>query len=275
MKHAVLAVLVTLFSFVLIVDDAHARRFGGGSSFGMKRSTPPASAPRQSNPQPQNTNTNTPPKRSWMGPIAGLAAGIGLAALFSHLGLGEGMANIVMLLLLAAAAVFIFKMLRRRTDSPVRPLQYAGSPIPYHVGGTTSALPGAAATSAASALGEEFDAEAFTRQAKLNFIRLQTANDAGNLDDIREFTTPEVYAEISMQFSERGGATQQTEVIELNAEVVELAKEDTRYVVSVHFSGLLREEKDAVPAPFSEFWHLVKPLAGDEGWRIAGVQQLS
>jgi predicted lipid-binding transport protein (Tim44 family) len=277
MKHAVLAILVAILSFTFIVDDAHARRFGGGSSFGMKRSAPPASAPRQSNRPPQN-NTNTPPKRSWMGPIAGLATGLGLAALFSHLGLGEEMANFVMLLLLIAAAVFIFKMLKRRSETPVRPLQYAGSPAPYSGNTNTNALPGAsaaAATAATSTLNEEFDAEAFARQAKLNFIRLQTANDAGNLDDIREFTTPEVYAEISMQISERSGAAQQTDVVELNAEVVELVQEDGRYIVSVHFSGLLREEKDAAPAPFSEIWHLIKPVAGEEGWRIAGVQQLS
>ena len=49
-----------------------------------------------------------------MGPIAGLAAGIGLAALFTHLGWGEGLANFVMLMLLALIAVVTIRWVLRR-----------------------------------------------------------------------------------------------------------------------------------------------------------------
>ncbi|MFB1029940.1 MAG: Tim44-like domain-containing protein, partial [Thauera sp.] len=118
-----------------------------------------------------------------------------------------------------------------------------------------------------------FDTEGFARQAKLNFIRLQAANDAGNLDDLREFTTPEVFAELCMQLNERKGAEQRTDVVELNAEVIDVAEENDRYVVSVRFSGLLREQADAAPEAFDEIWHLSKPLAGSAGWLIAGIQQ--
>ena len=118
-----------------------------------------------------------------------------------------------------------------------------------------------------------FDAEGFARQAKLNFIRLQTANDSANLEDLREFTTPEVYAEISMQIAERGDAPQRTDVVELNAEVIEVVEESDRYIVSVRFTGLLREDEAAAPAALDEVWHLVKPVSGDAGWRVAGIQQ--
>ena len=124
-----------------------------------------------------------------------------------------------------------------------------------------------------SCAGAGFDAEGFARQAKLNFIRLQAANDAGNLDDLREFTTPEVFAEICMQLNERRGSEQRTDIVELNADVIDVAEEDNRYIVSVHFTGQLREEADAVPAPFDEIWHLTKPLSGSGGWLIAGIQQ--
>jgi predicted lipid-binding transport protein (Tim44 family) len=120
-----------------------------------------------------------------------------------------------------------------------------------------------------------FDAEGFARQAKLNFIRLQAANDSGNLDDLREFTTPEVFAELKMQLAERRGAEQRTDVVELNANVVEVAEEAGRYVVSVRFSGLLREEAGAAPSPFDEIWHLTKSIAGGSGWVVAGIQQVS
>jgi predicted lipid-binding transport protein (Tim44 family) len=271
MKHALFAILIAIFSFSLVVDDAHARRFGGGSSFGMKRSTPPASAPKQNfNRQQQGTPpAGQPGKRSWTGPLAGLAAGIGLAALLSHFGLGEDMAGFVMLLLLAAAAVFLFRMFRR--GAAAQNLQYAGVGAGQHDRAAAPAFSGAAAS--AATLAEDFDAEAFVRQAKVNFIRLQAANDAGNLDDIREFVTPEVFAEISLQITERGGTPQQTDVVELDAKVLDIAEESGRYIVSVRFGGLLREEKNAPPAPFSEVWHLTKPVQGSEGWRAAGIQQ--
>ena len=87
-------------------------------------------------------------------------------------------------------------------------------------------------------------------------------------------TTPEVFAEIKMQVMERANAPQQTDVVELHAEVLDVAEEAGQYVVSVRFHGLLREEADAAPAPFNEAWHLVKPVQGNEGWRIAGIEQV-
>jgi hypothetical protein len=41
-----------------------------------------------------------------MGPVAGLAAGLGLAALASHLGFGDELASMVMLGLLAAGTMW-------------------------------------------------------------------------------------------------------------------------------------------------------------------------
>ena len=40
------------------------------------------------------------------------------------------------------------------------------------------------------------------------FIRLQAANDAKDLDDIRDYTTPEMYAEISLQSMTRRHAAE-------------------------------------------------------------------
>jgi predicted lipid-binding transport protein (Tim44 family) len=93
----------------------------------------------------------------------------------------------------------------------------------------------------------DFDVEGFLRQAKLNFVRLQAANDRGDMDDIREFTAPELFAEIRMQFQERGGKVQETDVMQLDAELLEVVTEDKRHIASVHFSGQLRED-GAAPA---------------------------
>ncbi|MDO9596442.1 MAG: TIM44-like domain-containing protein [Azoarcus sp.] len=288
MKQLFLTLIVTLFTFGVVVPEAEAKRLGGGSSFGMKRqATPPAAAPQQNMTRPQNAapaaGAAAQPKRSWMGPIAGLAAGLGLAALFSHLGMGEELASFMMIALLVVGAVILFKLLFRRGNAQTAPrgMQYAGAAAGSgNVAGPTPDFAAPASSSGAetpasvaAAVASGFDAEGFARQAKLNFIRLQAANDARNLDDIREFTTPEVYAEISMQIGERGTAPQRTDVVELNAEVFDVVEEADRYIVSVHFNGLLREEDGAAPAPFDETWHLTKPLSGDAGWRIAGIQQ--
>jgi predicted lipid-binding transport protein (Tim44 family) len=104
-------------------------------------------------------------------------------------------------------------------------------------------------------------------------VRLQAANDRGDMDDIREFTSPEVFAEVKMQYQERGSKTQETDVMQLNAELLEVVTEDSRHVASVHFSGQLREDNGA-PEAFAEVWHLAKPLDGSRGWNVAGIQQI-
>jgi predicted lipid-binding transport protein (Tim44 family) len=268
MKRLLLTLFVAFVAVGLSVDDAEAARFGGGRSFGMQRSVTPRPAPtRQAAPRtPGQTAGAATPNRGWLGPIAGLAAGIGLAALFSHLGLGEGLANVVMILLLVMAALFVFRMLARRNA----PMQYAGT---GRDGGMT--FPQALASPVESSVPADFDADAFLRVAKLHFVRLQAANDAGNLDDLREFTSPEVFAEIKLQLDERGPAAQKTDVVQLDAELLEAVTEGRRHVASVRFHGLIREQADAVAAPFDEVWVLTKPVSGERGWVIAGIQQIA
>lgn len=200
------------------------------------------------------------------GAVGGLAAGLGLAALFSHLGLGEEMASFFLIALLVFAAVMIFRRLTGGAQASPQRMAYAGMEPPQGQPQSPVVTDGAIS-------GEHFDEAAFSRQARLNFIRLQTAYDEGNLEDIRSFTSPEVFAEVRMQYEERGGATQKTDVVQLEAEVIEVAREGQRYVVSVRFNGLIREEADAPPAAFDEIWHLTKPIEGDAGWVVSGIQQ--
>ncbi len=278
MKQFLVFLLVAVFSCVGMVPDAEARRFGGGGNLGMKRQITPPKAPQQN----LNRPNQAPAKsggRSWMGPIAGLAAGLGLAALFSHLGLGEGMASFVMLALLVFGAILLFRWVTRRaTGSAPGRMQYAAAgesglvPAPRQ----PAIAPGGGGVAAESdGRMEGFDREAFVKQAKVQFIRLQAAHDDGNLDDIREFTSPEMFAEIRLQMAERGDEINRTDVVELNAEIAEVVEEASRFIVSVRFHGLLREKQDALPAAFDEIWHLTKPRDGSRGWVIAGIQQVS
>ena len=97
-----------------------------------------------------------------------------------------------------------------------------------------------------------FDEAEFVRHAKLNFVRLQATHDQRDLATIRDFVTPDLYREIEADVEAAGTATQQTEVVTLNAEVLDVATEAEFYVVSVRFSGLIRETageaKDIIPA---------------------------
>jgi len=278
------ATLATLLAVTLPVHDAEAKRLGGG---GMKRSvptqttpnTPPAqqpAAPQQAAPAKQAAATPAAPaaapKRSWMGPLAGLAAGLGLAALASHFGFGEGLANFMTIALLALVAVFVIRFLMRRFAAPKPQLAGAnGMNFEAQQPAAWNAAPAAAAASTASAVNTAgFDTDGFEKIAKQVFLRLQAANDAGDQADLRRFTTPQMYASIQHDLLERGSQAQRTEVLQLNANVVDIATENGEQIVSVRFSGLVREDSAQAAQDFDEIWHLVK--AG-EGWLIAGIQQ--
>ncbi len=296
MKRFLLLACAGVFALGLTMQDAEAKRLGGGASKGMQRDSvtqkqatpPPAQQPSAGQAANAAPSPSAPPaKRNWMGPLAGLAAGLGIAALLSHFGLGEGMANILMIALLAMAAVFVFRLLFRKRQpdrGPLsEPMQYAGVGGPgmapakeviFQPPAAVGANVASTATPVARAVPGDFDQEGFLRIAKVNFIRLQAANDAGNLEDIREFTTPEMFGEISLDFSDRHGRVQTTDVVTLEAELLEVVSEATRHIASVRFHGMIREENDSAAQAFDEVWNLVKPIDGSRGWAVAGIQQL-
>jgi predicted lipid-binding transport protein (Tim44 family) len=300
----VLSLLAVVFALGIttVSMDAEARRIGGGKSLGMQRqATPPAKAPDAAPAQTPSATPGAPAaagataaaassRSKWMGPIAGLAAGLGLAALASYLGFGEALANMLMIgLLIMAVLVVVGIVMRKRAAAQAgsgNRMAYAGntggnpgsSPFqPAMPGGSGGSMIGSgigANVPAARTIPADFDVAAFVRNAKVNYLRLQAANDAGNLDDLREFTTPEVFAELQMDIAERAGAAQQTRVLDLNADVLEVAEEGRHYVVSVHFTGRVQEDGGA-PDDINEIWHLTKPLQGNGGWVLAGLQQVS
>ena len=316
LKPLIFALSVAVLSAGLAPAAAEAKRIGGGNSSGMQRSTPsraPDAAPArpaQAAPTAPATAGATPaaaaPKRSWMGPLAGLAAGLGIAALMSHFGMGGEMGNILLIALLAFVA-FIgirFAMNRFGRSSAAQPMaassgmQFAGAGAPAQVGagnasGTGSGWgqPNSASTAAAAVsptlpseaavpltvapahLPAGFDAPGFERIAKMIFIRMQAANDSADLNDLRTFTTPEMFASVKLDLQDRGAAAQTTDVVKVDAEVLDVTTEADRQIVSVRFHGLIREEANGVAAPFDEAWHLVKPADGSHEWAIAGIQQ--
>lgn len=293
----VLALLAVVLAFGLsvVTVDAQAKRLGGGRSAGMQRQTTtlpakPATgsatqgAPSQAAPAAGSTAATAAaaaaPKRSWMGPLAGLAAGLGLAALASHFGFGAALGNAMMLgLLVMAVLLFIgFVMRKRATQGVVT----AGAGAPSQ-GSWPAGLGIGSGVAAGSARGIEdvpykmippgFDAAGFERNAKTQFLALQAANDARDLARLQEYLTPEMLEIVRAEIAERGDAPQQTEVFGLEAQVLAVAQEAGHHVASVRFTGSMRQQHADVPEDLDEVWHLTKPLAGSGGWVIAGIQQ--
>ncbi len=283
-----------------------AKRMGSGKSMGTQRQAAPDKAPNTATPAAAGTPAAgaaaAAPSRSWMGPVAGLAAGLGIAALASHFGFGDELASMVMMGLLAAAVMVAIGFFMRKRAAAQKSnasgpggLQYAhatpatardsnnstdNSASAYKVlmpnsGGSTigSGIGSGIGATSASRIPADFDSAGFERNAKVNFIRLQAANDAGNLDDIRQFTTPEMFAELKMELADRGATTQKTDVVSINANVIEVDEDADRYLVSVRFTGVIRDDSNEPDEAFDEIWHLMKSRQGNSGWVLAGIQQ--
>lgn len=121
----------------------------------------------------------------------------------------------------------------------------------------------------------DFDQEAFLRHAKASFIRMQAAWDRGDTNDLREFTSPEVFAELKMQIQERGGAADFTDVVTIDGQLLGIETTATDYLASVQFNGMIRTAPNAPAEPFVEVWNMSKPLSGQGGWVLAGIQQVA
>ncbi|MGN6083761.1 Tim44 domain-containing protein [Trinickia sp.] len=308
------AVATMIAAGTLATLDAEAKRMGGGRSMGRQSQTmqrdsaPPAQQPGRSaqagtqpgaGAQAQRTQTApaapaaAPARSRWLGPIAGLAAGLGIAALLSHFGLGgafaSAMANVIVVALLAMVGIWLVRKvlsLRRKGDAPTLAtsggalsMGGAGSSGEYGVpAGSRAASPAGAAgvagaAHAAFARPADFDEAAFLHHAKVNFVRLQAAWDAGDLADIRAFSTPQMFAELKLDLDARASERNRTDVVQLHAELIDLAEDGFEYVASVRYSGLIREAPGAQAEPFAETWQLTKSKRGADGWLLAGIEQ--
>lgn len=272
MRKWLLVAAISVFGGAMIATDADARRFGGGRNLGAQRNvtTPPQQTPAKPAQQQQATGQQQGAQQAapastgsrWGGILGGLALGGILGYLFG----GSGLFGFLLLALLAIAAVVgVRALMRRRAEAP-RPMQFAGMRETVHVAPERPSAPVAARTGIPAG----FDTASFLRGAKMNFLRLQAANDAGRLEEIRELTTDELYEELKKE----SGAAQHTEVHDLQAELLEVSTEGREHWASVRFSGTVREAPHAQPEAFSEVWNLVKPADGTSGWLLAGIQQM-
>lgn len=319
MKKIVMGVMVAVMAVSIGLSTAEAKRMGSGGSVGKQSQSVNQSAPGQSAQSPAAMQSAAParpgaspaaaapkPASPWKGMLGGALLGLGLGALLSSMGIGGALASmistILMVGLLVVAGLFIYRMLKRKSEGgnarpafagaaasatpssftpeigsnvePARPMALQ-SAQPASSSGVTGGMAGAVASNAPWGVPADFDTPAFLRHAKTYFIRLQAAWDKADVNDIREFTTPEMFAELRMQIQERGASANHTDVVTLDAQLLGIEDSGNEHLASVKFSGMIRESLDAQAEPFAEVWNLTKPVTGQGGWTLAGIQQLS
>jgi predicted lipid-binding transport protein (Tim44 family) len=308
---AVLTLVVAgLFS---MPEPAEAKRFGGGGNVGRQSSSMPrqADAPRATQaPNPAQGTAAAAGARApqaggasrWLGPLAGLAAGGLLASLFMGGGFeGFQIMDFLVIVALAVGGYLIYRKLRGGRAAPrpaaagvfggaapagAAPYQRQGpmdfgssaAPGPQGIRSGGLGMPGMGANAPQPAGADQFphwfDGPGFIGGAKTHFIRLQAAWDKADYRDIREYTTPQMFAEIQREREALGGP-QSTEVVRVQAELVTIQRDRDLAVASIRFSGLIREDAQGVAEEFSEIWHIQHVWDTPEGdWLIAGIQQV-
>ena len=319
---SVLAVVAAFLGLSVLPTDAEARRLGGGGSFG--RSAPsqfqksPSTAPsgttstapskqQATNPAGATAGTAAAPRNRFLGPLGGLAAGLGLAALFGYLGFGAGMAEFLGTLLMIAAAVFavmfLVRMLRGQQAAKPRPAYSApgatssgqnsyrqastnpiNDPVPgmgaprndqgFGQFGNASAFdaPMPAATPVKD-LPAGFDEANFVNSAKKFFVTMQGVFDQGDVAGLREYCSDDVVDHLRAEIEARGNAVNRTDVVTLDAQLIGFETDVDEQIATVAFTGMLREEQDAAAEEINELWIMSRPVSGG-GWVLSGIHNL-
>lgn len=194
----------------------------------------------------------------------------------------------ILLLLIAAGALFFF--MRRRQPARANPLgnsanlglptggnlnlrqgfDSSNAPRPVGIGSALSSTPSTAANFASGRLPDGTEVPHFLRQAKGTFLHVQSMNNAENVDEVRKYMTPELFAHLSAEIS---GNSEVADFPTLNCDLVQSEDQGDRYVASVRFHGLVSETVNSSPEPFSEIWHYVKSHDSGAKWILAGIQQ--
>jgi len=319
---SVLAVVAAFLGLSVLPTDAEARRLGGGGSFG--RSAPsqfqksPSTAPsgttstapskqQATNPAGATAGTAAAPRNRFLGPLGGLVAGLGLAALFGYLGFGAGMAEFLGTMLMIAAAVFavmfLVRMLRGQQAAKPRPAYSApgatssgqnsyrqastnpiNDPVPgmgaprndqgFGQFGNASAFdaPMPAATPVKD-LPAGFDEANFVNSAKKFFVTMQGVFDQGDVAGLREYCSDDVVDHLRAEIEARGNAVNRTDVVTLDAQLIGFETDVDEQIATVAFTGMLREEQDAAAEEINELWIMSRPVSGG-GWVLSGIHNL-
>lgn len=292
--------LVTLMAVFLIslpiAETAEAKRFGGGSSFGKSFSSPKKSKPAQQQQQQKQADKTTnaataPKKRGFGGLMAGLlAGGIFGALLFG--GAFEGL-QFMDLILIAAVIFIVYKIFSMRkaaqrpdyatqggngqqgqpyTPEQPQPMQREAQtenvqefkPMPAYDSGWGD--------SAEIEIPSWFNKDAFLEGSREHFVNLQKAWDRSDWDEIRTYTSDELFNALQQERA-KSPADQVTEVVSVMSELANFITQEDEVIVSINFYGWLKENASEA-TEFNETWHLARDMSKENAdWFIVGIEQ--
>lgn len=274
----VLSIFMALCIGLTLSIDAHAKRFGGGKSFGSAPSHQTRQAPQQTQaaaPQAGRQAAAAPSGASrWLGPLAGLAAGGLLASMF----MGDGFEGIQFMdiLIFGAIAFLLFRFLaaRRRQQQPAMaghaPMQREMPQQPSIFGGSSAAPIAAAPVINAPAW---FNEQSFVGAAREHFLSLQQHWDANEMDKIAEFVTPQLLEFLKRERAEIGDAYQSTYVDDLQIMLDGVDDQADKTIATLTFVGVSKNSRFDQGEPFSESWRMERAQGENQPWLVAGIRQ--
>ena len=272
----------------LLNETAEAARLGGGRSFGSKPSyqrsapapTPSPTSPQMSPNQPRPAPGVTPsPMGRWGGMLGGMLMGGLIGSLLFGGGHAWGGPGLMDLVLIGGGLFLLFRFLRARrmaADSPGIGGAMSFDRGPSQGWGTSGYDPAAEAPTAAEqpALPPGFDAPEFLKGAKIMYTRMQASWDKRDLDDIRQFTSPEVFEEIRRQ-AQADPTPGKTELLLVNPRILEVREADGQTIASVLYDVMMRENREEMTKQVRELWHFSRPTnTPDAFWALEGIQQV-
>jgi predicted lipid-binding transport protein (Tim44 family) len=222
------------------------------------------------------------------GLFGGLLAGTMLGSLFGGHGMAGGMAGGFMNLLLIGLLVYFGLRFFRRMQNGERndrstyqqrnntdTQTYAAQGSAWDTLRSAPQSSGTSPTASSIDVPADFDQEDFLRGAKAAYTRMQASWDSRDLDDIAQFATEDVMQELRQQ-AQADPMPGKTELLLVNASVLEVRDEGSVRRVAVYFDVLMREDQRASrPEQVREVWHFVCPKEGNESWKLDGIQQLA
>lgn len=290
--------LMVMTLTVCAINDAQAKRLGGGSSFGSRQSysmpyrpSAPSSQPAQPQRQQQNAQPNSQPNpapQSSMGRgmLGGLLGGLAMGGLLGALFSGTGFHGFGLIdgLILALVVFFIFKLFARKRpqpasaygrqqydyddyqSSPQQPASTANYQRPGAAGFNTDLLFGK--QSAASGYGNSMQPQAINKPAGFDerqFLTLAEQNyrSLQAAWDRRDLGTLRQLCtdKVFAELQDQLRANRdnnQTDILQINMQLVDVREVGQALEATVLFDNRIVEDRFSQAQQVREVWHFIQ-----------------
>jgi predicted lipid-binding transport protein (Tim44 family) len=295
-QRAIIFILTVVIAAVGLLyiwhETAEAARLGGGKSFGSRPSyqrSAPAPSPSPTSPQMNPGQPAQPgpvagpgmsPTGRWGGMLGGLLMGGLIGSLLFGGGHAYGGPGLLDLAILGGGLFLLFRFLRARrmaTELPstAGPMSFDRGAAQGWGGSGVDPSPEPVSTGAEQpSIPAGFDQKEFMKGAKAIYTRLQASWDKRDLEDIRQFASPEVFDEIRRQAQE-DPKPGKTELLLINPRILEVRDIDGRTVASVLYEVMMRENRAEMTRQVRELWHFSRDVnKPDAFWVLEGIQQI-